>query len=330
MDRKPTPSPAGERPPEAEEFLEDVLAGLAAPPYALPAKYLYDRRGSQLFDRICQLEAYYPTRTELRILESHAGTIGESVGPEPAVVELGSGSSNKTGILLESLEDPVAYIPVEISREHLDEASRRVGAAYPGLEVLPVWADYTRDLTLPGTSAEPRGRLIYFPGSTIGNFEPEEAAVFLRRLAGLAGTRGALLLGVDLSKDRRVLERAYNDPQGVTAEFNRNLLARLERELDAELDSDSFYHQAVFNEGLGCIEMHLVSRREQAIRVGGRTIPFEKGQTIRTERSYKYSLEGFARLAERGGWTVYAVWTDDRQWFSVQLLVPAGGARTAG
>lgn len=298
------------------------MAGLAAPPYALPAKHLYDRRGSQLFDRICQLEAYYPTRTELGILKDHAGDLAERIGPRVAVVELGSGSSNKTGILLESLKDPVAYIPVEISREHLQEASEGVRAAYPELEVLPVCGDYTREFTLPETSAHPSGRLIYFPGSTIGNFDPEEAAAFLRRLLGVAGERGALLLGVDLSKDPTILEHAYNDPEGVTAEFNRNLLVRLEKELGAELDRDGFHHQAVFNEGLGCIEMHLVSRKEQAIRVGGRRIPFEKGQTIRTERSYKYSLQGFARLAERGGWAIDTVWTDERGWFSVQFLVP--------
>lgn len=321
MNRQPPAPDTREAPaPDAEEFLADVLAGLAEPPYAIPAKYLYDRRGSELFDRICELEAYYPTRTELGILRDQGLAIGEQVGPRAAVIELGSGSSNKTRILLDSLPEPLAYIPVEIAREPLAEAADRIQAAYPGLEVLPVCADYHRELHLPEPTGNPERHLLYFPGSTIGNFDPDDAEAFLQRLARLGGEGGQLLIGVDLIKDVAVLHRAYDDPEGVTAAFNRNLLDRMQRELGAELDREAFHHQAQCNEELGCIEMHLVSRKAQTIRVGGRDIPFAEGQTIRTERSYKYTLDGFAGLAARAGWTVTGLWTDPARWFSVQLL----------
>ncbi len=321
MDRQtPTPETQEAPTPEAEEFLADVLAGLAEPPYAIPAKYLYDHHGSELFDRIFELEAYYPTRIELGILRDHGPAIGERVGPRAAVIELGSGSSNKTRILLDSLREPLAYIPVEIAREPLTEAADRIQAAYPGLEVLPVCADYHRELRLPEPTGRPVGHLLYFPGSTLGNFDPEDAEAFLKRLATLAGEGGQLLVGVDLIKDRAVLRRAYDDPEGVTAAFNRNLLDRMQRELDAELDREAFSHRAQFNEELGCIEMHLVSLEAQTLRIGGRDIPFAEGQTILTERSYKYTLDGFAEVATRAGWTVAGLWTDRDQWFSVQLL----------
>ncbi len=314
-------SPASESTiPDTQEFLEDVLAGMAYPPYALPAKYLYDQRGSELFDQICELTVYYPTRTELSILESHASAMGKRIGPGAAVVELGSGSSNKTGTLLDSLEEPLAYLPIDIAREHLAEAANRIQAAYPQLEVLPVCADYHRELVLPHPQKEPQRHLVYFPGSTIGNLDPEDAESFLRRLNALVGEKGGLLVGVDLIKDIRVLQQAYDDPEGITAAFNRNLLIRLERELGAELEREAFAHRALFNEARGCVEMHLVSLKEQTVQIGGRSIPFREGQSIRTERSYKYTLDGFAELAARSGWIVDSVWMDEHQWFSMQYL----------
>ncbi|HKJ70524.1 MAG TPA: L-histidine N(alpha)-methyltransferase [Gammaproteobacteria bacterium] len=311
--------------PDRDEFLADLLAGLSAPPYALSPKYLYDRRGSELFDRICEQEAYYPTRTELGIFAKRGPEMAERVGPGALVVELGSGSSNKTRALLDHLEDPAAYVPVEISGDHLQAAAERIQAAYPDLGVRPVCADSTRDFRLPRPPRTPGHTLLYFPGSTIGNFDPDDARAFLARLAALAGPGGGLLIGVDLAKDTGVLERAYDDPEGVTAAFNRNLLTRMQNELGAELDPAGFIHRAEFNGELGCVEMHLVSLRQQVIRVGGREFPFAAGQSLRTERSYKYTLAGFETLARKAGWTVTTVWTDDRQWFSVQYL-EAGGA----
>jgi len=311
---------AGAAIPDHDEFLADVLAGLSEPPYALSPKYLYDRRGSQLFDRICELDAYYPTRTELAIFARHAGEMAERIGAGALVVELGSGSSNKTRALLDRLDAPAGYVPVEISRDHLADAAERVRDQYPGLEVLPVCADYTRAFHLPGPTAAVSHTLLYFPGSTIGNFDPQDAEAFLARLAELGGPDAGLLIGVDLAKDVAILERAYDDPEGVTAAFNRNLLARLQRELGAELDAEAFRHRATYNRDLGCVEMHLVSQRAQTVVVAGQEIPFDAGQTLRTERSYKYTLSGFAELAGRAGWQVDRVWTDPDQWFSVQYL----------
>ncbi|MEF8792681.1 L-histidine N(alpha)-methyltransferase [Thiohalorhabdus sp.] len=313
--------------PDREEFLADVLAGLSRAPYALSPKYLYDQRGSELFDRICELEAYYPTRTELAILEAQGPAMAERIGPDALVVELGSGSSNKTRALLDHLDRPAAYIPVEIARNHLGDAAERVRSQYPHMEVVPLCADYTRAFTLPRPAAPFARTLFYFPGSTIGNFDPPDAQAFMARLADLVGPGGGLLIGVDLVKDAAILERAYDDPEGVTAAFNRNLLTRLQHELEADLDPQAFVHRATFNAELGCVEMHLLSLRRQSVRVGGQEIPFDLGQSLRTERSYKYTLAGFEALAEEAGWTVEEVWTDPDRWFSVQLLrIPGEGS----
>ncbi len=305
---------------QEESFLEDVLTGLAQIPPSIPSKYLYDSRGSELFDQICTLEVYYPTRTELGIMAQYGPEIGRCVGPGCRVVELGSGSGNKTRALLDHLEAPVAYYPVEIARTHLLQAASYIEGVYPELEILPVCADYTQLFELPPSQKPPKRTLVYFPGSTLGNFDPEPACDFLQRIAALAGPGGALLLGVDLVKDREVLETAYNDPQGVTAAFNLNLLERLRRELDAEIAVDGFSHRAHYNQALGCIEMHLVSRQAQTIRVGGQEIRFRHGDTILTERSYKYTLAGFRDLALRSGFEVLTVWMDNREFFSVQYL----------
>ncbi|HKL77532.1 MAG TPA: L-histidine N(alpha)-methyltransferase [Gammaproteobacteria bacterium] len=305
---------------ESEAFLADVLSGLAEAPYTLPSKYLYDRPGSELFDRICELEAYYPTRTELGILGENAEAIAAAVGPRARVVELGSGSSNKTQALLDHLHEPAAYVPVDISGEHLAAAAERIAALYPRLDVYPVTADYTQPFPLPETAVPTDTTLVYFPGSTLGNFDVPDARAFLARQAELAGPGGGLVIGVDLVKDREILLRAYDDPEGVTAAFNRNLLTRLQRELGAVLDAEAFRHRALFNEELSCVEMHLESLRDQTMTVGGHTITLAAGQTIRTERSYKYTLAGFRQLAEEAGFAVECTWTDVRDWFSVHLL----------
>lgn len=311
--------------PAADDFRADALCGLTGTPRTLPCKYLYDERGAELFERICTVPAYYPTRTELSILRADLDDMAARLGPGCRVVEFGSGSGFKTRMLLERLGDPVAYVPVDISRAQLVASAEALAERFPAIEVLPVCADYTREVTLPEPASPARRTVVFFPGSTIGNFEPAEAARFLTRAAWLAGRGGALLIGVDLKKDRATLERAYDDPDGLTAEFNLNLLHRLRRECGADVDPSGFAHRALWNEAESRIEMHLVSRRDQVVRLqdeAGREVPIRFGteDTIVTEYSYKYTLEGFAKLAATAGWSVEAVWTDPARRFSVQLL----------
>jgi L-histidine Nalpha-methyltransferase len=305
--------------PERERFLADVLDGLGASPKTLPCKYFYDARGSALFDRICTLPEYYPTRTELAILRRHAAAMAEAIGPRCLLVEYGSGSSTKTRLLLDRLEAPAAYVPVDISREHLLQSAAALAAHYPHLAVIPVCADFTQPFALPDVPGADRV-VGYFPGSTIGNFAPAEATKFLADVAHRCGAGGALLIGVDLRKPRAVLEPAYDDARGVTAEFNRNLLRRVNRELGGDFDLAAFDHRAFWNPARGRVEMHLVSRRDQVLHLAGRTVPFAKGESIHTENSHKYELAGFAQLAAAAGFGVERVWTDDAGLFSVQLL----------
>jgi len=310
--------------PEASDFRRDVLAGLRRSPRSIPSKYLYDERGSELFERICELQEYYPTRTELAITRKHLAEIADCLGPRCLLVEYGSGSSLKTRILLDRLEEPAGYVPIDISREHLARSAAELDAAYPGLEVLPVCADYTGDYDLPRPRREPRHVVVYFPGSTIGNFTPPEARDFLAHVAEVCGPGGGLLIGVDLVKGREILERAYDDAAGVTAAFNRNLLARANRELGADFDPDGFAHLAVWNAELGRIEMHLESRRDQEVRVGDERLCFRAGERIHTENSYKYEVDQFAALAGSAGLDMVAVWTDPERLFSVQYLEVPG------
>lgn len=299
-------------------FLDDVMAGLSVRPKALSPKYFYDRPGSVLFERICVQPEYYLTRTEEQILVAAAAEIAELAGPESLLVELGSGASRKIRLLLEAMQ-PACYLGVDISREFLLESTRRLAADYPWLEVHAAWADFSRRLSLPrGMSG---GRAVaFFPGSSIGNFEPAAAETFLAGLHGLLPTGSGLLIGVDLIKDRDILEAAYNDAAGVTAQFNLNLLERLRAELGAELDPASFRHLAFYHEAASRIEMHLESRRDQTICLGGREFMFSAGETLHTENSCKYSVEGFQLLAKRAGFAPTAVWTDPRQLFSVHYL----------
>lgn len=306
---------------EREEFCDAVLRGLSSAPKEIPCKYLYDARGSALFEEICGLEEYYPTRCEVAILERHVAEIATLLGPECLVVEPGCGSGRKTQLLLDQLESPVGYVPIDISAAPLWAFAERLARERPGLEVLPVLGDYLAETELPAPRRPPRRRAVFFPGSTIGNLHPWEAELFLKQLAVSCGRGAALVLGVDLPKDGRTLERAYDDGRGVTAAFNLNLLARLVRELGAELETEAFRHRAFWVRALSRVEMHLVSERAQCIRLANRTFVLEKGESIRTECSYKWSVEALRRLATAAGWSWRQVWTDAARRFSVHYLV---------
>jgi L-histidine Nalpha-methyltransferase len=309
-----------DRTAERATFLTEVLDGLARPRKELPCKYFYDATGSRLFDEICELDEYYLTRTERDIMARHAPEMAGAIGPGALVVEFGSGSSVKTRDLLDHLTDCAGYVPVDISREHLLQSAESLARDYPGLEIQPVAADFTEPFDIPLLSRPARRRVVYFPGSTIGNLHPGEVRPFLDRIARLVGKGGGLLIGVDLRKDPAVLHRAYNDRKGVTAAFNLNLLARMNRELGSDFDLEAFRHEARYVEPKGRIEMHLVSRADQEVDVGGTRIAFRKGETILTECSYKYDLEQFRRVAAVSRFEVVHVWTDERQAFSVQYL----------
>jgi len=309
--------------PETGDLRAEVLAGLAKPQKELPCKLFYDQRGSQLFDQICEAEDYYPTRTELTIMEEHAPDMAGLLGEECMLIEYGSGSSMKTRLLLDETKNLAAYVPIDISKEHLIESAAAIAKDYPEVPVLPVCADYTQAFTLPKPPKPEHTRSVYFPGSTIGNFHPGEARAFLERIGRVCESGGHLLIGVDLQKDRQTLERAYDDSEGVTATFNLNVLHRLNTEMHGTFDLDGFRHKAFYNEEAGRVEMHLESLRDQKAAVEGRTIEFVSGETIHTECSYKYTLEGFGNLAGHAGFTVERIWTDNRDLFSVQLLQAA-------
>lgn len=304
---------------------EEVLQGLAARPKHIAPKFFYDERGSRLFDAICELPEYYPTRTEMAILESCAEEVGELAGAESSLIELGSGASKKIRLLLETLR-PRQYLGIDISREFLLESVQHLAHDYPWLEVHAACADFAQDQDLPDCPGSGR-KLAFFPGSTIGNFEPHAALTFLQRVRRLVQTDGALLIGVDLKKDPRVLHAAYNDSAGVTAAFNLNLLERLRTELGADLDLRNFRHRAFYNSARGRIEMHLVSRCSQEIRIFGRRFYFNLDESIHTENSYKYTVEEFHALARAAGMQPQRVWRDPAQLFSVHYLTPILRAR---
>ncbi len=310
-------------------FLDSAITGLTAPQKNMSPKFLYDPEGSALFERICELEEYYVTRTEAQILQNNVKEIASSLGAPSILIEYGSGNSSKTEIVLANLRPWPVYVPIDVSQDALHAALRRLTRSFNGLDVLPVCADYTSPFDLPEPALRKSnlhssrtghaGRAAMILGSTIGNFEPDQLINFLsqcrRTLLG-----GKLLLGVDLPKDREILESAYNDREGVTAQFNLNLLARMNKELDAHFQINRFFHKAIYNEEKSRIEMHLVSREDQIVNIGSTIIRFTRGESIHTESSYKYSIEKFYKLAALAGFRSVQTWTDSRQLFSLHLL----------
>lgn len=308
---------------DRSEFRDAVLAGLERRPRAIPAKFLYDARGSALFDAICELPEYYLTRTETEILRRSATDIAAMAGPRCALVEYGSGSSVKSRLLIEAMHDLGVYVPVDISRQHLDATANRLRRDYPRLRVEPVCADYMTLDHLPIDLGTARRRIGFFPGSTIGNLTPVEAKAFLRRARGLLGDGGAMVLGVDLKKDPRRLHDAYNDAAGVTAQFTLNLLRRMNRELEANFDLSAFAHEAFYNPVEGRIEIYFRSLRPQTVSVAGRSFDFADGERVHTEYSYKFDDAGIATLACSAGFTIARTWTDPARLFAVVYLVSA-------
>jgi dimethylhistidine N-methyltransferase len=307
--------------PEPDDLRSEVIAGLRSKQKTLPCKYFYDAKGSRLFDRICELEEYYPTRTEIGILHERASEISRAVGARALVIELGSGSSTKTHGLLHALAHPAGYVPVDISREHLREAAERIAGQFPRLPVWPVCADFNIEFDLPKHGLVERQRLIFFPGSTIGNFDGAARLALLHRMVRLCGIRGGqLLIGIDLVKDIAQLENAYDDAEGVTAAFNRNLLHRINRELDSDFVPDRFSHHARFDKDQSRIEMHLVSDIDQVVRIDGHSFQFQGGESICTEHSYKFTIDEFGAQAAEAGWTLEQSWTDRGDLFAILLL----------
>ena len=302
------------------ELTAQVLQGLAQRPKRLSPTYFYDAHGSALFELICRQPEYYLTRTELAIMRQYGAQIAQRIGSRALLLELGSGASLKTRILLDRLPDLAAYVPVDISRSALGTATRSIRESYPKLEVLPVEADFTRPFALPAARVEEARTIVYFPGSTIGNFDAGPAVELLALARSLAGSGGALIIGIDLVKDRELLLRAYDDAAGVTAAFNLNILERLNRELGADFDARGFRHAAVWNAAASRIEMHLVSLISQSVPLGGEEIEFAAGEPIVTEHCHKYTVSSFGALATRAGWRVRASWSDERRFFSVLYL----------
>jgi L-histidine N-alpha-methyltransferase len=304
----------------AAEF-EEILEGLSRSQKTLSPKFFYDARGSILFDAICELPEYYLTRTELSIMQMHIDEIVGLVGPQASLIEFGSGSSQKTRMLLEKFDRLAAYVPVDISRDHLLSAAESLATDFPTVEVWPVLADFTQPFQLPNPRVMPLRNIVYFPGSTIGNFSPKKAHSLLQVMHVEAGKDGALLIGVDLQKDTAIIERAYNDEAGVTAEFNLNMLSRINQEFGANFNLNLFKHSAIYNEKYDRVELNLISECEQIVRIGGQSFHFDKGEALLTEHSHKYTLEKFCDMADSAGFVVHKVWTDPEQLFSIQYCL---------
>jgi len=307
--------------PSTKAFKQEVIDGLSRIPKELPCKLFYDRTGSELFDKITMLEEYYPTRTEIAILEEHSPIISMLLGANIRVVEFGSGSGIKTKILLNQLKEPNCYIPIDISKSALLETSREL-ALDLAMPVIPVCADYLSELEIPYAGEKPSKTLVFFPGSTIGTLEPNEAVALMKRMKSIAGHNGAVTIGVDLKKSKDVLELAYNDSEGVTAAFNKNLLVRISQEYNTPVACGNFQHLAVYDEIKGCIEMRLISLVSQTLTLDEQVIHFDKDEYIITEHSYKYTVQEFKTLALKAGLKTTRVWTDQRQFFAVCFLEP--------
>jgi dimethylhistidine N-methyltransferase len=301
------------------DFEADVIAGLSADPKSLPPKYFYDAEGSRLFEEITRTPEYYLTRTETAILKDHVGELADLVPQSAALVEFGSGACIKVQILLDHVPAIAAYLPVDISGEFLRGEAERISASYPRLAVHPVVTDFTKPFQLPAQFAK-MPKTGFFPGSTIGNFEPHDAVAFMRHAAATIGHGGVLVMGVDLVKDPAILNAAYNDAAGITDKFNLNLLRRINRELEGNFDLQAFEHHAVYNRERRRIEMHLASKKRQKVTVAGRMFTFRAGESIHTENSYKYTQGSFAALARGCGWTPEIAWTDEAELFAVYVL----------
>jgi len=304
-----------------DDLSMEVLQGLQNERKTLPSKLFYDQQGSLLFDQICKLEEYYPTRTEKAIMQQNIHQIAGMVGSSCLLIEYGSGSSVKTRLLLDHLPDIAGYVPVDISREHLYNTAENLNRTYPDLVIFPLWADFTQVFSLPLEIDGEIRKLAYFPGSTIGNFYPQQAIDFMRNVAGLVGPGGGFLIGIDLQKDPDILNLAYNDRKGITAAFNLNMLTHINQKFQADFKESHFEHLAFYNQIAGRIEMHLISKTDQLVTFDGSRISFHQGERILTEVSYKYTLEGFARMADLAGFNVRKVWVDSNNYFSVQYLV---------
>jgi len=307
--------------PPTDDFLTDVLTGLTRRQKSLPPKYFYDQKGSALFDEICRTPEYYVTRTELALLDEVLPNVATMTGPEAIVIEWGSGSSWKIRKVLDALDNPAEYIAIDISRDHLKAAAADIGRDYSDVKVGAICADFLAPIELPSEAIVSDGRMLgFFPGSTIGNFEPHVAAEFLRKAAHLLGPGGALLIGVDLEKDEDILLAAYNDAGGITAQFNLNLLTRMIEELGAQVNVDAFEHEAIFNQEKHRIEMHLRAREDTGLVVADREFRLAKGETIHTENSHKFSLASFQEIASAAGFEAGAAWTDKDDLFSLHYL----------
>ncbi len=316
-----TTTPANEAALRA--MLEEVASGLSQPQKTLPSKYFYDERGSKLFDDICELDEYYVTRTESSLMQEWVGEIASVIGPNVLLVEYGSGSSLKTRLLLRNLNRPAGYVPIDISGDYLSQVSISLQAEFPQIEVMPVVADFTNSFVVPTPSFPEDRRVVYFPGSTIGNFQREDAKSLLAGMAVNAGVGGGVLVGIDLIKDLDVLRAAYNDSKGVTADFNLNVLRRINVELGGGFDLDSFKHEAIFNQEDSRIEMHLVSTRRQSVNICEYSFEFEVGESVLTEYSHKYTIDSFGQMASEVGLRVRTVWTDADGMFAVMDLESA-------
>lgn len=312
-----------DRRPPVNDLLEVAQRGLALKPKRLPSWLFYDERGSALFEQICEQPEYYLTRCEIELMAEHAGSIADTLGSDVRLVEYGSGNARKTHMLLQHLHAPVAYVPVEISPEPLRQSVERLAGEFPQLSLQPLCADFSKPLRLPIPPRAPRRTVVYFPGSTIGNFENRGAAALLRKMRNEMGDAGGILIGVDLKKDHALIESAYNDRAGVTAEFTLNMLTRLNREIGSNFELSAFAHRAHYNPMAGRIETHIVSRREQQVKVGRVNVAFREDEAMQVEYSCKYSMADFAALAAKAGLAVLRTWTDPAQMFSLQYLVRA-------
>lgn len=304
--------------PNSFSVLKEVLAGLSKSQKCLPPKLLYDKRGSEIFEKICLLKEYYPTRAETEILKTYSSEISKLIGPEAIIIEPGSGAGDKIRYLLPYLIKPRVYLPIEISRDILLRMTEELSNEFPQLKVMPVCADFSEDIVLPsGLKSSQNKKVVFFPGSTIGNLEPSEAVHFLKKIGKLVGHGGDLVIGVDLKKDPKYLKMAYDDPQGITSDFNLNILERLNREVSADFDINNFAHEAVYDETQGRVEMHLVSKISQLVRVNETVFRFHEGETIHTESSYKYNVDEFSELCGKARFKLKKVWKDSQNLFCV-------------